>query len=378
MRESTKFDYEEETLSSQPPVLTPEHEMLNWGRLILDGVPYADIVGARDRPSDQGWFEYWMSRADDYESLGDESVRAAHTLSAGEYFYLAAICVQYAQFLWFDDKRAHGQRRKVELYRKAAPYLTPAAELVELSVDGTPMPVFLRVPEGAGPHPVVVLLGGLESTKEESRLMEDLLLARGMATATFDGPGQGEMFVHRELSGDFERYTSTVIDYLVSREDLQSDAVGVLGRSLGGNYALKSAACDQRVAACVCWGGFADMDSWDTETPMTMESWRYVSKVKTLDEAQVHVHQALETRDVLDRLTCPTYILHGMLDEIPSSFLKTLREHAVNAPLTIVVEDEGDHCCHNLGPRPRFQMADWLADHLVTTDDSPTKEHTDG
>lgn len=354
-------------MSSQPPALTPEHEMLNWGRLILDGVPYADIVGARDRPSDLGWFEYWMARADEYEKLGDESVRSGHELSAGEYYYLAAIAVQYAQFLWFDDKRAHGQGRKVDLYRKAAPYLTPPADFVELTVDGIQMPVFLRLPDSTtGPHPVVVLLGGLESTKEESRLMEDLLLARGMATATFDGPGQGQMFDHQALSGDFERYTSAVIDYLVTRDDIQPDAIGVLGRSLGGNYALKSAACDTRVAACVCWGGFADMDSWDTETPMTMESWRYVSKVESLEEARLHVHQALETRHVLGQLTCPTYVLHGMLDEIPSTFLETLREYALNAPLTIVVEDEGDHCCHNLGPRPRFQMADWLSDQLVS------------
>jgi 2,6-dihydroxypseudooxynicotine hydrolase len=62
-----------------------------------------------------------------------------------------------------------------------------------------------------------------------------------------------------------------------------------------------------------------------------------------------------------------------MLDEVPPSFLDTVRSHITNAPLTLVVEDEGDHCCHNLGPRPRLQMVDWLAEQLVisTKEGSP-------
>lgn len=351
---------------SSESTITPEAEMLNWGRLILDGVPYADIVGARDRDPELSWFDYWMTRADDYEKLAQDSVESGHSLSAGDYYYFAAIAVQYAQFLWFDERRSAGQKRKVELYRHAAPLLDPPAHSHELTVGGVPMPVFVRLPHGPGPHPMVIMLGGLESTKEESRLMEDLVLERGLGTATFDGPGQGEMFDAVALAGDYERYTSAVIDFLGTLDGVDSNAIGVFGRSLGGNYALKSASCDQRIKACVSWGGFSDMDYWDLETPMTKESWRYVSKVDTIEQARVHVHAALETRNVLHQLTCPTYVLHGMHDEVPPSFLDTMREKAVNAPLTIVVEEDGDHCCHNLGPRPRLQMADWITDQLTT------------
>ena len=31
--------------------IKPEAEMLNWGRLILDGIGYSDMVAARDRPA---------------------------------------------------------------------------------------------------------------------------------------------------------------------------------------------------------------------------------------------------------------------------------------------------------------------------------------
>jgi 2,6-dihydroxypseudooxynicotine hydrolase len=86
--------------------------------------------------------------------------------------------------------------------------------------------------------------------------------------------------------------------------------------------------------------------------------------VETLDEARDHLRVALETRPVLTNLTCPTYVLHGSLDEIPMTFIDTLQAHVTEADLTIVIEREGDHCCHNLGMRPRYEMADWLADTL--------------
>lgn len=353
------------TASGQEPGLTPEQEMLNWGRLLLDGIPFADMLQARDRPDNESWLEYWMNRAAEYEELGDKALAEGHGRTAGEYFYIGSLAAQYGQFLWFGPERAVGQERKAELYRKAAPLLDPPAEPVDLTVDGVPLRAYLRLPKTTGRHPAVVMLGGLESTKEESRQMEDLVLDRGMATVTFDGPGQGDTFAHRELSGDFERFTSAVIDYLITRADIDASAIGVLGRSLGGNYALKSAACDQRIAACVSWGGFSDMDEWEAETPLTKESWRYVSKTESLDEARDHVRRALETRHVLGQIRCPTYILHGADDEIPLRFVDTARELIANAPLTVIVEEDGDHCCHNLGPRPRLEMADWLHDQLV-------------
>lgn len=363
-----RLELSTETNTQSPPAAPrPEQEMLNWGRLLMDGVPFADVIGARDRAPDVPWLDYWLGRATDYEKLGDDAVAHGHRRSAADYYYYGSLAAQYSQFLWFDERRTEAQQRKVELYRKAAPLLDPPAHPVDLTVGDVPVRAYIRVPKAPGPHPIVIMLGGLESTKEESRNMEDLVLARGMATATFDGPGQGEVFPHRPLSGDFERYTSTVVDHLVTRDDMDPARIAVLGRSLGGNYALKSAGCDQRLAACVVWGGFADMDEWDAETPLTKESWRYVSRVHTLNEARDHVRAALETRPVLGSITCPTYILHGRFDEIPMQFAATARTHITNAALTIVVEDEGDHCCHNLGPRPRLQIADWLADQLLAT-----------
>jgi 2,6-dihydroxypseudooxynicotine hydrolase len=36
----------------------------------------------------------------------------------------------------------------------------------------------------------------------------------------------------------------------------------------------------------------------------------------------------------------------------------------VNADLEVQVEEDGDHCCHNMGHLVRPRMADWMADRL--------------
>lgn len=197
-------------------------------------------------------------------------------------------------------------------------------------------------------------------------MFENLLLERGVATFTFDGPGQGEMFEDVALAGDYDRYTSRVVDHLVTQSELvASDRIGVLGRSLGGHYALRAAAMDDRFVACVSWGGFVQMDDWNFEYPMTKLSWKYVTKSPDLETARLRVKDAIDVRPVLNGLKCPTYIMHGAKDETPITEVDLVKEFAVNADLVIDIEPEGDHCCHNLGPAPRLRMADWLVDQLT-------------
>ncbi len=347
-------------------MLTLEQEMLNWGRLLLDGIPFADLLEAQRRDASIPWFDFWMRKAAVYEELGERALAEGHERSAGEWLALASLCCQYAQFLWFDEKRWEGQRRKVELYRLAAPYLDPPAERVDLPFEQLAIPGYLRLPAqaAAGPVGCAVLLGGLVSTKEESLRFERMLLERGVATFTFDGPGQGELLEHRPLSDDFHRYATAVLDHLLTLPQLDGRRIGILGRSVGGHYALQSASMDPRFAACVSWGGFVDMDAWDVETPGTKEAWRLAAHVATEAEARQTVQRCLDLRPLLDRLRCPTYVLHGALDEIPLEQVALLRSLATEAPLTVVVEPAGDHCCHNMGPAPRVAMADWLADRL--------------
>lgn len=344
--------------------------MFHVGRMVADGVPYPDVAEAVERiatPDD--WFAFWADRGDRYEVLGGEALELGNRLSAGEWLWLACLCVHYAQFMLFDepDRRERGQRRKVDLYHRAAPFLRPPAARVEIPCGSHTIPGFLRLPPAAPPGgaPCVVLIGGVESTKEESYLFENLCLARGLATFAFDGPGQGEMFFQTPLRPDFERYTAAVVDHLTRTPELDPTRIGVLGRSLGGYYALRSAAYDRRLKACAAWGYFHDFDEFESIHPLTQRGLAYIAGCDDVAEAAPHVRRLFDLGDVAAEVSVPTLLLNGREDPLFSVEQMTRVERAlVNATKDVVLVPGGDHCCHNMAQVVRPRLADWLAAKL--------------
>jgi 2,6-dihydroxypseudooxynicotine hydrolase len=344
--------------------------ILNPGRMLADGIPYPDFEEATERIETlEEWFDFWASKGAMYELMGDDALAAGNRVSAGEWLWHGALSYHYAQFMWFHDpaRREEGQRRKVELYNRAAPHLVPAAERVEIDFEGATLPGFLRVPSGGAPAkgwPCVVLIGGLESTKEESLLFERMCLRRGLATFAFDGPGQGEMFFQVKLQPDFERYTSRVLDDLEGRSQIDGSRLAVLGRSLGGFYALRSAAGDERLRACVAWGFFHDMSDFDAMPSHTQRGFVYVTG-RDGDEGKQYLRESLRLDDVAERLHVPTLLLNGAHDPIfPPRQMELVTEALAGAPVEVVIEPDGDHCCHNMGQIVRPRMADWIANAL--------------
>jgi len=341
--------------------------ILNPGRMLADGIPYPDFAeGTRRLEAGEDWFEVWMGISRRYEELGDAALERGDSVSGGEWLWHASLSAHYAQFMWFHDpeRREAGQRAKSSLYLRAAPHMLPAAERVDIPFEDTTIPGYLRRPLQAdtSPAPCVVLIGGLESTKEESYLFEALCLRRGLATFAFDGPGQGELFFDRKLQPDFERYTSAVVDYLEEAEGVDGERLGVLGRSLGGYYAVRSAACEPRLRACVAWGTCFDMTDFDSMPPHTRDGFVYVTGIGDPDQGRAYLQEAIDLSDVAGNVRCPTFVLHGHHDVIFSmQQVERLREQITAAPLEIVVEADGDHCCHNMGPIVRPRMADWIA-----------------
>ena len=344
--------------------------ILNPGRMLSDGIPYPDYQEALERVTTlEEWFDFWAAKGASYEALGSDALAAETEVSAGEWLWHASLSFHYAQFMWFHDpaRREEGQRRKVEIYNRAAPYLVPSAERVEIGFEGTTIPGFLRLPAAEAPAagwPCVLLIGGLESTKEESLRFETLCLQRGLATFAFDGPGQGELFFDVKLQPDFERYTSAVVDHLERLPGLDATRFGVLGRSLGGFYAIRSAAADDRLRACVAWGFFYDMSDFESMPAHTQRGFVYVTGLDG-EEGVAYLREALNLGTAAAGLRTRTLLLNGAHDPIfPPRQMRLAQEALAGAPTEIVIEPEGDHCCHNMGQIVRPRMADWLANEL--------------
>jgi 2,6-dihydroxypseudooxynicotine hydrolase len=290
-------------------------------------------------------------------------------VTAGEHYWQAAICWHFAQFLWFDrpDQKLHALRRKVDLYRRGAPFFEPPAERVDIDFEGTRIPGYLRLPPGSGRRaPIAVLLGGLDSTKEESYHFENDCLRRGLATFSFDGPGQGEYFLQRPLAPDFERYSAAVVDYLVRRPEIDAQRVGMVGRSLGGYFAARATAFDPRLRACVIFGALYDLAQLDSIPARTQMGFRFVTGIDDPIAAKAAVRARVDLAGIPQRITQPIYILHGALDMlIPVAQAQRLYDEVSSVDKSLVVIPDGIHCGHNLYHLVRRPMIDWLAARLM-------------
>jgi hypothetical protein len=170
--------------------------MSHWGpRFTVNGVTVADfarVTASIERWSD--WCAAWVAVGSEHEALGRDAPAEGRTRSAGEHLSQAAAYHHFAKFVFVEEpdqmRAAHGLA--VACLNDALPHLDPPGRRIEMPFEGSRLVGILRLPAGDGPHPVVVLLPCLDSTKEELRSTEDTFLARGLATLAVDGPGQGE------------------------------------------------------------------------------------------------------------------------------------------------------------------------------------------
>src|SRR6202008_4368401 len=147
----------------------------------------------------------------------------------------------------------------------------------------------LRKPKGIERPPVVAMCMGLDSCKEETDAYEQPLLARGMATLAFDGPGQGEGEYDFPIRGDYEVAVKAVIDFIGTRADLDNARIGLWGVSLGGYYAPRAAAFEKRIKACIALGGpYEWQEHWDGLPELTRAAFRVRSHCATDADAKRH------------------------------------------------------------------------------------------
>ena len=340
----------------------------HWApRFTMNGVTAGDferITSSLD--SWDQWCAGWSEVAAEHEQLGRDALAAGRDISAGAHLSQAAVYYHFAKFLFVDDldqmRTAH--MRAVACLTEALPFLDPPGRRVEIPFEGSQMAGILREPAGEGPHPVMIMIPGLDATKEELRSTEELFLERGIATFSVDGPGQGEAEYDLAIRGDWEVPGAAIIDYLMTEPSLDPGRIGVWGVSLGGYYAPRVASGDDRVKACIALAGpFGFAGNWDNLPILTRQAFRVRSKSPDLETARARAAElSMEGRAELIR--CPLLAVMGRLDRlIPWQQAQRLVDEA-GGPAELLLLDKGNHGCANLAPFHRYVAADWAAEKL--------------
>ena len=337
------------------------HRFLSNGIQLAD---FQDVTGSITSWDD--WCAAWVAKGNVHHALGCESEAAGLSLSAGEHFTAAGVCYHFGKFLFVHDvaqmRAAHD--KAVEGRNRALPLLDPPGERVAIPWKGDTLFGNLRKPRGVAHPPVVVMIMGLDSTKEEMHSNEMVFLARGMATLAFDGPGQGEAEYDHAILPEYEGPVGAVIDYLEARGDVDADHVGLWGVSLGGYYAPRAAAFEPRARACISLTGPFDFAAaFDRAPALTREA--VIARTKSADaEAARKITERMSLAEVAGQITCPIYIVGGKLDRvIPPEHAEMLAE-AVSGPVVLNMVEDGGHVANNRPYKYRTQAADWMAAQL--------------
>lgn len=340
----------------------------NWGpRFTANGVDPADyerLTSSIERWDD--WCSAWCAGAEKHLEIAEQALARGHRRSAGESFSRAATYFHFAKFLFVHDldqaRAAHA--RAVDALNQALPRLVPPGRRVEIAFEGSQLVGVLRVPEGAGPHPTVLLIPGLDSTKEELRDAETVFLNRNMATFAFDGPGQGEAEWTLALRPEWDVVGAAVLERLATFDEVDAERIGVWGVSLGGFYAARLAASDLPVRATISLCPPYDLGAiWDRLNPLTRHAFEVRSYSSSPEAAERRAHD-ITLKGYAEKITTPLLAIAGKRDRL-FPWEDTARLVAeTRGESELLALDEGNHGCANVIPYHRPYGADWMADHL--------------
>lgn len=338
----------------------------HWApRFTTNGVAVSDFTTVTN--SVQKWSEWadaWAVAGKVMEDLGREALKEGRYRSAGAHLSQAAVYYHFGKFVYtdFPEKMKENHMKAVACLNDALPYLNPPGERVTISYKGFDMPAILRKPNGIKNPPIVIMLSGLDSTKEELRSTEQLFLERDLATLSVDGPGQGESEYDLPIEATWEEVGKAIVDYIETRDDVDAKRIGVWGVSLGGFYAPRMVTGEKRIKACAALAGPYDLGAcWDGLPELTRRTFTYRAHKKNQAEG-LEVAKTLTLAGRTKDIECPILIIFGGKDRLFSKEQAERLQKETGAELLLL--PDGNHGVMNVAAKHRYKTADWMERQL--------------
>lgn len=349
----------------------------SMGFFLQMGYQYVDIEKAAASASSTGMLiKGFRQVGEAREAAGREAEAKGNLLTARNEYHRAAKCYARGQWAVFDDgeqKRAlHG--KCIECYAKVLEYNPTPIEKVEIAYADGKLFGYLHLPRGAGPHPCVLFCPGLDMIKEDFPNVElNILIERGMAVLSLDGPGHGESRLNggqrwqipAMCQDNYGGAATAAIDHLESRSEIDADRIGVFGISQGSYWGPVMCAADRRLKACAGLMGAFYEQGFDLGQPSFKENLMYMTGAESEEEVD-EIIPYITVDGLEDKLHCALLMLHGEFDELtPESDARMFIDRAVNAkPKELTIYENEFHPCGGVAPEAFGKVADWMAHQL--------------
>ena len=348
-------------------------------------------------------YQVFKKAGDEARALAEESVSGGHKES-GRQAYLWAQNY-YDSATYFVDRSADPTRLLptwqllYDCWLKSLPLFDAPIEPVLIPYQNTELHGFFFREKGAsGKRPLLILVNGSDGS------LLDMLtwgaagaLARGYDCLTFDGPGQGYALWQQKLyfRPDWEKVISPVVDYALTRPEVDPKRIAIQGVSQGGYWVPRAVAFEKRIAAAIADPGVVDVStSWTSSLPKPMlgllkagrkaEFDGYLAKsLNPADRATLafrmrpygfssyfdtfHAVGEYNLRSVASRISCPILITAPVNEAYWPGQSEQL-SNMVSAPKLLVpfsVSDGADLHCEPKGTGIRdLRVFNWLDDTL--------------
>ena len=158
------------------------------------------------------------------------------------------------------------------------------AEELSFTRDGDRLRGYGAWPHTGAPHPGLVLLHDVRGLSEHYRDVARRFAAEGFFTFALDlysregAPDLPDMaavfrWMRALPDGRVLDDIGAAVAVLAARSDVRTDAIGITGFCMGGQYALMAACTVKRLAACVSWYGmlrYAETSELKPSSPLAL------------------------------------------------------------------------------------------------------------
>jgi pimeloyl-ACP methyl ester carboxylesterase len=234
---------------------------LSWmmGREIYDGSSRAELMAAAQKipHSDaHAWHKEWSALAQQVEAEAETALQNGDRETARKAFLRACTYHRGPLFLMgqkHPDFYAHWQKMQA-CFRQAARLTDPVIESIEVPFQEHVLEgYFWRVDDSQTPRPTLVVVGGVETWAEDCYfIVGPSGPARGYNVITADLAGQGmnpDKGLH--FGARMEVTAKALVDYALSRPEVDPERLALFGFSWGGHIAFKAARFDPRLKAII-------------------------------------------------------------------------------------------------------------------------------
>ena len=217
--------------------------------------------------NEDDWLREWKAAADRAVTNAEHSALVGNKTSAHEGYLRASNYYRTAEFFRRDDvdndELAHIIYERSETTFAEAMRLSGFEyEPISIPYEGMTLPgYFVSSDDTKKPRRTIIFNGGYDSTMSEGWFaIGAAALSRGYNFLAFDGPGQGAAIRSHHLffRPDWEKVLTPVIDYILTRVDVDPNAIAVFGWSMGGYLVARGATQEHRIRAIILDDGVYD------------------------------------------------------------------------------------------------------------------------